>query len=226
MLNKVFHPDNAFFRGISKGVDVVVLGALWLLCSLPVITLGAATTALYYSMVKCVRRGEDQPYGNFFRCFRANFRVSLPLSLLTGALWYLLGWGHGLMFSLANTEGGAMVGMYIAYTLMLLVPLGVLCYAFPILSRFTLGPAGVLRTAFHLALRHLPTTVVLVLLLTQTIQLCQRFWYVYFLPLLLCPGVLALVFSLFLERIFRPLMPSKERGGAPGDEEEMPWYLR
>ena len=36
-------------------IDIVWLGLLWLACSLPLITLGAASTALYYSMVKCVR---------------------------------------------------------------------------------------------------------------------------------------------------------------------------
>ena len=40
---------------LTAVIDLVWAGILWLLCSLPVITLGAASTALYYSVVKCIR---------------------------------------------------------------------------------------------------------------------------------------------------------------------------
>lgn len=226
MLNQIFHPNNAVFRAIGKLLDVVVLGILWLVCSLPVVTLGASTTALYYSMVKCVRRGEDFPYGNFFRSFRANFRVSLPLSILTAVLWYFLSWGYSIILTLANTQGGTMIALYIAFCVMLLVPIGTLCYAFPLLSRFTFTPLTLLSAAFKLAMRHLPTTVVLVLLLTQAVNLCQRYWYYFFLPLMLCPALLALLFSFFLERIFRPLISPEDSTPADVADEETPWYLR
>ena len=40
---------------ITAVIDIVTAGLLWLLCSLPLVTIGAASTALYYSVVKCIR---------------------------------------------------------------------------------------------------------------------------------------------------------------------------
>ena len=41
---------------LSNEIDVVWAGMLWIVCSLPIITAGAASQALYYCIVKCVRR--------------------------------------------------------------------------------------------------------------------------------------------------------------------------
>ena len=39
---------------VSRFIDLIVAGLYWLICSLPVITIGAASTALYYAVVKWV----------------------------------------------------------------------------------------------------------------------------------------------------------------------------
>lgn len=223
MLNKIFNPDNAVFRALAKAVDIVVLGALWLICSLPIFTLGASTAALYYAVAKCIRRGEDGPYQSFFRSFRENFRPALPLSLLTAGLWFLLDWGHRIILTLANQQGGIMIGAYMAYLIALVLPIGVLCWLFPLLSRFTMGPWRLLSAAFRLALGHLPTTVVLALLFTVTANFCRVYW-VYVFPLLLAPGILVLIASLFFEKIFKTITPPPQ--GAEGETEEKPWYYR
>ena len=41
---------------LSGLIDLIFAGLLWLLCSLPVVTLGASTTALYYTVMKCIRQ--------------------------------------------------------------------------------------------------------------------------------------------------------------------------
>ena len=50
-------PDVPLFQLIYKLVNTVVAGVLWVLCCIPVVTAGAATTALYYTIVKTVRHG-------------------------------------------------------------------------------------------------------------------------------------------------------------------------
>ena len=52
----IFGFDGGFVSVFERIFDGFVLGILWLLCSLPVVTAGASTTALYYSMVTCVDR--------------------------------------------------------------------------------------------------------------------------------------------------------------------------
>lgn len=80
MFASMFNPENGFWQWIGKAADVMVLSLMWLFCSLPVVTLGAATAALYDASVKCVRGGEHGAWSRFLRTFR---RELAPASLTT-----------------------------------------------------------------------------------------------------------------------------------------------
>ena len=56
MLEAIFNPENAVFRMINKLLDLMVLSLVWVVCCIPVVTAGAASSALYYAVVK--RRGD------------------------------------------------------------------------------------------------------------------------------------------------------------------------
>lgn len=81
--------DNKFLKGLSVAFDCVWLSFLWLLCSLPVITMGAATTA-----VLSVLLGVDQSSGSvtccYFRSLKNNFKQTLVIQLILLAIAALL----------------------------------------------------------------------------------------------------------------------------------------
>ena len=113
MFQQFFQPDNFIFRVCGKIFDLVVLSALWAFCSLLVFTAGAASAALYYAVVKCVRYGEPDPYRNFLRSFRLNFKTGAAISLLAAAagalLW--LGW-----LVLSSTDPGDTGGVVMRFS--------------------------------------------------------------------------------------------------------------
>lgn len=227
MLNQIFNPENIVFRLAAKLFDLVLLSLCWILCSLPLVTVGSASAALYYSAVKCVRRGEEHPVRNFFHSFRENLRPALPATLVALAVGLFLLWGQRVLVMALNEQGGAMGAIYIAYLVALVAPMGVLCYLFPLLSRFSMRTAALLTMAFRLALGHLPSTVALVALLVAAADLCVHSLLLSPLPLLICPGMVALISSLLLERIFKPLVPQGQGAGVEeGDGAQEPWYLR
>lgn len=222
MWNSIFNPNNALFRGCAKLFDLVVLSILWALLCLPVVTAGPATVALYYVVVKCIRRGEPDPYRNFFVCFKQNFKTAA----LTGVVVILLGLFGLFAYSALEIMAGAGVKaafvVYIAYTLLLLVLLGVAAFLFPLLSRFNLRFSEVLIKGFVLGLRHLPSTLVVALLLYQAGAFTVRYLY----PLLIAPALCALLASLFFERIFIKYTPDDEQPARDDDEPQKPWYLK
>lgn len=227
MLNQIFNPENLVFRWAGKLFDLVVLSLCWLLFSLPLVTAGSAAAALYYSVVKCVRRGEDRPIWNFFHSFKENLGPSIPVTLLALVVGACLFFGQQVLVQAVNQQGGVMGAVYVAYLVALVAPAGLLCYLFPLLSRFSLRTGALLSTAFKLALGHLPSTVVLVALLVSVAELCLQSLLISPLPLLLCPGMVALLSSLLLERSFREITPREETDQAGEDDgEEKPWYLR
>ena len=69
-MGRIFNPDNGFFRITGKAVDIILLSLLWTACCLPVFTIGPSSAALYYTVEKCLLRGEGQPYRAFFHSFR------------------------------------------------------------------------------------------------------------------------------------------------------------
>lgn len=66
--------------------DLIILNWLWILCSLPVVTIGPATCGLYSVTLKLARKESVYPVKEFFRGFRDNFKTGLVLGLMALAL--------------------------------------------------------------------------------------------------------------------------------------------
>ena len=213
MAKGIFNPDNDLWRITGKLVDLFLLSVFWLVCSIPLFTLGPATAALYHTVVRCIRGDGRDSWTLFFRTFRANFRVGALTSLVVLAAGAFLFFLYSLLYQTAAYSRAGYV-LFMAYYVFLLLPLGLLCYLFPTLSRFELGVRGLLSNCAKLSIAHLPTTAALALLLYGTLYVCLN------VPVAAAalPAVLALAHSLLLERVFAPYMGGAEEGpedGAP-----------
>ena len=142
MFGRIFSPDNWFFRSTGKLVDIVLLSLLWLVVSLPLVTVGPASAALYDTVVKTLRNQEENtPYKRFFRVFRREFKVGALTSLVVLAAGFGLYCLYLLLF-LAATGGGMGYLLYVAFLVVLLLLVGIAGYLFPVLSRLPLGSGG------------------------------------------------------------------------------------
>ena len=92
---RFFSVDNPVWRFIRKIGYLWLLNILWVLTSLPVITIGASTTALFYACMK-LQGDEGYPTANYFRSFRENFRQATIIWLIYAAVGALL--VYGLIF--------------------------------------------------------------------------------------------------------------------------------
>lgn len=211
-MGEFFNPEKGIWAWLSTLVDICGLSILWIFLCMPVITIGPATAALYYTVVKCVRRRESGAFGYYFRSFRTNFKPGLWAGLIAipGAL--LLFSGHFVVRWYGTRVGGVAYVLYVAYYFALILPAGVLCWLFPLLGRFDYQVKDLFCTALQLTIAHLPSTIVVVLLTAQTAVFCiERWWPVVFMPVLTM-----LLASLFLERIFQKYSPEL----APEEREE------
>lgn len=215
MLETIFNPDNLFFRMLAKGVDFVGLSLLWALCSLPVVTIGPATAALYYTVVKTFRHKNDGAFGMYLRNFWKNLKKGIPVTLVCIPIALFFAWGYDVMSHHIDTSMG--VVMYMAYYVALVIPVGTVCYMFPLMGRFEFRMKDLPRTAFLMELRHLPSTVVIVMLTVElTVFTIENWW-----PVLFTPVLAALLTSLFLERIFPKYVGEEEAKLLAEEEEEL-----
>ena len=204
-MRQVFDPDNLFWSLVAKGVDFVGLSFVWAVLCIPVVTVGPATAALYYTVVKCLRQGEKGTFGVYFRAFRENFKTCALAELVClcpAALLYL---GYWVMRANWSSDLGAV--LFVAYDVALVVPIGIVCWLFPLLGRFSFPWKDAFRTAWMLCLRHIPSTAVVVMLTVELIVVTlEHTW-----PVLLTPTLWALLTSLFFERVFPKYLPADER---------------
>lgn len=63
---------------LNKMTDLILLNVIWLLCCLPVVTAGAATTAAYYVSITSIRCGDGYVVKRFFPVSgKISFRLRL-----------------------------------------------------------------------------------------------------------------------------------------------------
>ena len=213
MWRDIFNPENLFFRILARGVDWVGLSLLWVFFSLPVITVGPATAALYYTVVKVFRQGRDDAFTAYIKAFRSNLKQGISLTLLCIPVTIFIAWGYNVMANNISTSAG--IVMYMAYYVVLLVPAGIFCYLFPLMGRFEFETGALLRTAFIMALRHIPSTVIVVLLTVELVIFTVEKWW----PVFIVPVLAMLLSSLFLEKIFLKYLSGEEITALKGTEE-------
>lgn len=198
MKNSLFNPENWLWQPFGKVADILILNALWLFSCIPVLTIGAALTALYDCSARCVKTGDKGMLSRYFRTYR---RELLP-GFLSFLLWAII---IGVTFSslrmFTATAAPTTFNLIIAYAAvsMLVLVVGIASWVFPLLSRFTFGIADLNLTAFRLAIAHLPQTIALGVCTSFTIWICLRLW----IPLMIAPGVYGLICAYILEPIFK-----------------------
>ena len=90
----VFNPDSPMMRALGVVWDLIVLNLLFLVCCIPVVTIGPAITALHYVTTKMAGEKDGTPVvGNFFKSFRANFRQGV---LMQGDFWAMISIFYGI----------------------------------------------------------------------------------------------------------------------------------
>ena len=145
-------------RFLSLLSDLVLLNLLFLLCCLPVITIGAAVAGLNRAALR-LYRGEGTVTKDFFRGFRSNFKQATLIFLIFAVLGIFL--FYDLYFLVQ--DGSAPVFYFLA-GLIALWMLFTLTYLFPILVQFDNKLFRHITNAFLLSLRHLGRTIPMALL--------------------------------------------------------------
>lgn len=205
----IFGIDGPIMRFLNKMADVLIVSLLWLLCCLPVLTIGASTTALYYASMKSIW-GEGSITKNFFKSFRENIKQSIVVELIFLVLLYVLYIDVQVIFQM---EGSAAMFMRIFSMALVFIFVSLVSYIFPLLSRFVYSTGTLFKNAFLISLMNLPYTILIVLINISPVLLflIRPDFFLRILPLILFMGAgfFAYINSLFFIRIFRKYTPKE-----------------
>lgn len=205
-MSKGYDADNRFMSIFSKVIDTVILGVLWLVCSIPVITLGAASGAAYYAYHKSIRQDQSYAHKEFFAAFRSNFKqatgiwlILLVFELLSVVTcWFL--WSFRESIPMAEV----MLSMGVVIVCIVLI----LCiYVFAYQARFENNAVTVLKNSLMLTILNLQWSAVLFLLLMAAVVA------IWLLPPMYAPvaAIYLWLNNKILERVFRKIMTQEDR---------------
>ncbi|MEZ7897409.1 MAG: DUF624 domain-containing protein [Flaviflexus sp.] len=163
-------PDSRFYNGLTLVTDTVIINVMFLLCSLPIVTIGAAATGAHAALIKQVRDEGSSPARLFWKGFKSNFGKATILWLAIVAFAALFAWeiwAIGIM----ELEGlGFAITTLVLTGIILIAGFAVWCFAY--LSQFRATLPETIKASAFLAFRYLPRTLVcLALLLVQPLIL-------------------------------------------------------
>ena len=218
---KFFSYESKFSQILLKLCWSCYLNLLWFVCSLPIVTIGASTTALYYASLKLVREEDSSLTRQFFRSFRENFKQATVLWLILLGVGLFLGADGYILYHLRLSAAGPLAVMW---TLILAVVIAasvvyviVLLYVFPLLASVCNTNRAMLKNAFLIGTHYLFATI-----LIFAVHFAMFFVVVaWFTPLIVFgEGLCALISAWLLNSILIASSGTPEDRKAEGQEEE------
>lgn len=218
-MSNLFNMDNPVFTVLSKICDLLFLSIIWVLLCVPVITIGPASTALYYTIVKVIRRERGYLFREFFHSFRTNFKRGAIVGVILTIIFSLLALDISMVWGKVEAKGNQnsiMLGVFFAITLL------VLCftiYVFPVLSRFDMTVKQLVKAAVFMSMKHLPYTLAMAAITIVFIVGTILLPFIIFLS----PAICILLVSLLMEKVLKKYMPKSDVPPEESGRDE--WYL-
>ena len=199
-----FNPENWLWKFFGKIFDFFGLSCMWFLCSIPLITVGPASIALYDTCAHCLRGNETNLARRFFSTFKKELVPGIGLTVLWAAVCMVLWFGYQIVFQMGQADP-KMAIFAVVYYVSLLIPVGALCWVFAVQSRFVYRFFPLHKMALYFTFAHLPTTVAIVILALVAIEICVDFPFM----VIFVPGIMVYVQSFLIERVFKKYIPAE-----------------
>lgn len=164
---KFFSVDGPLYRFFSRLWDVIVLNFLWLLFSLPIVTVGASTVAVYSVTLKMVDETEGYVGRQFIKAFKENWKQGIPLGLLGMFCTYVV----YLDFEMFR----AIEGQPILFLIFGILAIGVFgaafLYAFALSARYENTLMNTLKNSVSITCRYFLRSIILIVVLAVEVLL-------------------------------------------------------
>ena len=218
-MSNFFNMDNPIFSVLGKICDMLFLSMAFIFLCLPIITIGPASTALYYTVVKVIRRERGYVFKEFFKSFKLNFKRASIVGIILTIVFVILGFDLLYAYGMTvpdSSSGSVMMGVFIGITFL---TISFSIYVFPILSRFDMTIKQLIKAAVFMSMRHLHFTILMIIVNALALIII----YFFFPFIFIAPAVVVLVNSFMMELVFKKYMPESDGPGEETGRDE--WYL-
>ena len=202
----IFSFNSSLSRFLYLIADIFLLHVLWIIFSLPLVTIGASTTALYYCCMKRIRRDEGYVARNFWNAFQSNFRQSTILWLLVAIIGAVLCLDLRIGMSV---EGGLGTFMLVSCSILLIPFFCTALFLFPVQAKFENRIVDNIKNAFLMSLSNFQWTLFLFFILVTFVLLSLTFPPFVGLMLIIGAGLYGYLTSNIYVYVFRKYLPGE-----------------
>lgn len=203
---KFFSVDSPLYKFLSRFLDVLKLNFMWLLFSIPVITMGASTVAAMSVALKMVDDEEGYIGRSFIKAFKENWKQGTVLWIITVIAAYAV----YLDFQLFNAvEGNPFLFLVIGIVSCFVIVLSLL-YAYPLIARYENTLIKTIQNSFEISKRYFLRTLLLILIVLFELFIFQFNSTMLFFGILIGPAFVIFTIASFSKRIFQQI--EKEPG--------------
>ena len=194
-MNSFFDLDNPAWRFVGKFFDACLLSVIYLIFCIPIFTIGAANSALYYVFLKLAKDEEGYLIRDFFKAFKQNFKQGTIVWLILFIVGIVLIVDIYYFKFIPTTKG---LFMYYLFWIIFLFYSVINLYIFPLISKFENTTKNMFKFSFIMSIRHLGWTTLMMILAIVIILSATRVPPV----LVFIPGILAFFNSYIFNHIF------------------------
>ena len=201
----LFNYDNGLMTTLGKICDCMILSILWCVCSIPIVTVGASTAALYYAVNKSIRYNRGYAYKEFFSAFKSNFKQGTIVWLINIVLLLFGAYDCYILYQLRETISGAKIIMVIIVALLIFLIMW-MTYVYPYMARFALPTKALMKNCVILALAHFLRSVLLTVLFVAAVVASLT------VPMagIFVPVIYMVIANRIVERVFRKYMSEED----------------
>ena len=215
---RLFNLNSKFYRFMTRAADCILLSLLWIVFSLPVVTCGAASAALYYATHKVLHDMGEGTMKEFWRGFRMNWKQATLVWLLDIVLITFV---VGDLFLIYRSQGTSGI-VFKAFAVFAVIAMIWTLFWFPYLARFEDRTGTVLKNSFIFLTMNLGSSILLLADFAAAAVLAAFLYYIPLVPLFV-PGVYAMCANLVLEKVFAKYMADgaeEPQAGLPQETSE------
>lgn len=210
-----FSVEGPLFQFMKRLLDVLIVNFLWLICSIPIITIGPATVAAFDVTLRMIDDAEGYVGRQFLRAFKANFKNGLPIGIMFVVALYAI-W---LDFQLVMTGLHPFIFMT-AFIVLIISSIAVFLYAFALSARYENTFIRTIKNSYDICIRFYGRTLALVVVLALELLVFFFNSTMIFFFILIGPTCIFLTISGFALPFFREI--EREDGAVIRKEESRP----
>lgn len=213
----LFNYDGKIYKFLSKFWNIVWISVLWLVCSIPLVTIGPASTAAYYAMAKSVRNGDDTVTKDFFRSFKKNFLQGLILGIVYSVVAFAFTYAAVFYY---KGSGNISFAMRWIFYLLILILMNTVSYAFAFLSRFEMKTFNAITYPIALSMIHIKNSVGLIVF--RAAAIIVLYWsyntFMFAILILMLPGFICFLDTFMLEPLLKNYEPLAAKNETTSEE--------